>query len=215
MFKKTVSIIVPLLVFTVVLTISAPTKRVLDESLDMKTLQKMASTGQLIHLQYDKSGKLTHRMVATLINAPLDTVWKTVTDFKNYNKFIPGLQPPKVRQISKTEYVVDNTLNVEIYGPIKNTNKYSVGYELKKPILYMYDPSKKKPAQSEMNIWKLVKVDGGKKTLIFYLDEAPDLKDLGSFVYGIVKDKPELSLALQVSPVSIMVQQLKNYVEKK
>lgn len=214
MLKKALPFIVPILIFTVVLTAAAPTSRVLDENLDMKTLQKMASSGQLIHLQYDKSGKLAYRMVATQVNAPIDKVWKVVTDFKNYNKFIPGLQPPKVRQLSKTEFVVDNTLNVEIYGPIKTVNKYSVGYELKKPMVYMYDPSKKKPDQSEMNLWKLVDVDG-KKTLIFYLDEAPDLKDLGTFVYGIVKDKPELSLALQVSPVSIMVQQLKTYAEKK
>jgi hypothetical protein len=59
----------------------------------------------------------------------------------------------------------------------------------------------------------MASVDGGKRTLLFYLDPAPDLSKMGSLVSSVVKEKPELGLALQVSPVSIMVQGIKKYIE--
>ena len=187
---------------------------VLDQKLDLKTIEKMAATGQVIHLEY-KGGVLQYRMVCTLIDAPLDKVWKALTDFENYHKFTPEMMPPKVTKISSTEFRADFTLQIEIYGPLKTTQKYSVQYNLEKPVLYMHDPKGPRPPRNKANFWKLAPAGNGKKTLVFYFDKAPDLKDLGSFVHGIVKDRPELALALQVSPVSIQVQELKKYVEKK
>ena len=190
-------------------------ERVLDEKLDVKTLKTMAEKGQLIHLQYDEQGLLEYRMVCTLVNAPIEKVWHVLTDFENYKQFIPGMATPKVNKVSDNEYIVDFTLNIEIFGPIKSTQKYSIRYNPSQPYLYMSDPAKKRPPKNELDFWQLVKIDGGKRTLVFYLDKAPDLKELGNFVYGIVKEKPELALALQVSPVSIMVQEMKDYAERR
>ena len=192
----------------------AQAKRVLDEKLDLKTLTTLATNGQLIYFE-QHGGNITDRLVVTLINAPLDKVWSVITDFSNYNKFIPTMLPPKVTKKSDKEYNVDFVLDISIYGPIKTTQKYSTAYELSKPYLYMYEVGKPKVTKDKANYWKLVPVAGGKKTLVFYLDKAPDLKSLGTLVYNIASTKPELALALQVSPVSIVVQQLKEYVERK
>jgi hypothetical protein len=193
---------------------AAQAKRVLDENLDLKTLQKMAEMGQVIHLEY-KGNTLVNRMVCVVINAPLDKVWNAITDFKNYHKIITSMLPPVVTKKSDKEYKVDFTVDVKIAGPIKSTNKYSMLYVLEKPMLYMYDPAKPKGLKQNAGYWKLVSIEGGKKTLVFYLDAAPDLNMLGSLVVNFVKEKPELGLALQVSPVSIMMQGFKNYIENK
>lgn len=192
----------------------AAAKSVLDEKLDMGTLQKMASTGQLIHLEY-KGNVLVNRMVCTLVNAPPDKVWAVITDFRNYHRFIPFMQPAKITKISANEYKVDFTLDITIIGPIKTTLKYANEYILEKPYLYQYDPTLPKTAKSEFNYWKIVPVDGGKKTLLFYLEKPPDLAKLGTLVANIVRTKPEIGLGLQVSPISIAVAEVKKYVERK
>ena len=192
----------------------AQAKRVLDEKLDLASLQKMAAMGQLIHLEY-KGNTLVNRMVCVLVNAPPAKVWTVITDFANYHKFVPDMLPPKVTKLSATEYKVDFTLDIKILGPVKTTQKYGMLYSLENPYLYMYDPTKAKGSKANASYWKLVPVNGGKKTMLFYLDEAPDLGKMGSLVVNVVREKPELALALQVSPVSIMVQEIKKYVEGK
>lgn len=192
----------------------AQAKRVLDEKLDMATLQKMAASGQLIHLEY-KGNTLVNRMVCVLVKAPPAKVWAVITDFGNYHKFVPEMLPPKVTKISATEYKVDFTLDIKILGPVKTTQKYSMLYSLENPYLYMYDPAAAKGPKASASYWKVVPVSGGKQTMLFYLDAAPDLGKMGSLVVNVVKEKPELALALQVSPVSIMVQEIKKYAEGK
>jgi hypothetical protein len=192
----------------------AEAKRVLDEKLDMDTLEKMAATGQIIHLEY-RGNTLINRMVCTLVNAPPDKVWGVITGFSKYYKFIPFMLPPAVTKVAPNDFRVDFTLDITIIGPIKTTMKYSIEYVLEKPYLYMYDnPDKPKGPKAEANYWKVVPVEGGKKTLLFYLDKPPDLAKMGLLVANIIRSQPAISVGLQVSPVSIAVAEIKKYSER-
>ena len=208
-------------VFTVIFALvftggpASGAKKVLDKKLDMETLREMAEMGQLIHLEY-KGNTLVHRMVCTLIDAPPDKVWNVISDFSKYPKFIPFMKPPGITKVAPNDLRVDFTLDITIIGPIKTIQKYSTEYVLEKPYLYMYDePDKPKGPKSEANYWKVVPVEGGKKTLLFYLDRPPDLAKMGLLVANIIRAQPVISVGLQVSPISIAVGEIKKYCERK
>ncbi len=191
---------------------SSYAKNVLDEQLDQKTMKIMLQYGQLLELVYNEKGELTHRMCAVLVNAKPDIVWSTITDFSNYDKFVPGMEPPVLKNKKKDEITVDFTLRIKIVMGVSSTQEYSTRYVFKKPILYMYDP---KDVTKEPGFWKMVPVDNGKQTILYYYDPAPDLTKMGALVSGVVKAKPEFALALQVSPISILLNQTKAFAEKK
>jgi hypothetical protein len=184
----------------------------LEQNLDQDTLIKLAEKGQLFNMIYNEKGELTHRLCVIMVDASPDVVWGVITDFKNYDKFIPDMDPPVVRNKKEDEITVDFTLKIKIVGPIATTQKYSTRYVMKKPKLYMYDPE---DSSVEPGFWQLTPIDGGKRTLVYYYDKAPDLMEMGKLVSGLVTTRPEFALALQVSPVSILLNQTKEYAEKK
>jgi hypothetical protein len=203
-----------LFVMVSALSLAADTKvkSVLDENLDLKTIKTLIEHGQLFNMIYNDKGELAYRMCAVLVYAPPDLVWKVITDFKNYDKFVPDMLPPVLRNEKKNEITVDFTLKISIVMGISTTQKYSTRYVLSKPMLYMYDTENK---LREPGFWKLVPVDDDTRTMLFYYDAAPDLSKMGKLVDGVTKAKPEFALALQVSPVSILVNEAKAYIEKK
>lgn len=188
----------------------AAAKNVLEEELDINTLKLMAKHGQLIHLSYDGE-KLSRRMVAMLADAPLDAAWKAISDIRRYHEYVPEMLQPKIISEKDGEITVEHTVQVKVIMGIKATEKYSTRYVFKKPRMYMHDPES--PAR-EPGYWELVPVEDGKKTLILYFDEAPDLMKMGKMVQLVVSAKPELALALQVSPVSILVKSMKSRAEE-
>jgi ribosome-associated toxin RatA of RatAB toxin-antitoxin module len=187
-------------------------KSILDEELDQKTIKMLVEQGQLLDLIYDDKGELVHRMCVVLVNAKPDVVWSAITDFQNYDKFVPGMEPPVIKDKKKNEVTVEFTLKINIIMGVSYTQTYSTRYVFKKPILYMYNPEEPK---KEPNIWKLVPVDNGARTILYYYDTPPDLTKMGSLVAGVSKAKPEIALALQVSPISILLNQTKSYIEQK
>jgi len=186
-------------------------ENILDQDLDIKTIKKMAEHGQLINLIYNDQGELTHRMHAVVINADLDTVWGVITDYKNYDKFVPEMIPPKIRESEDDRTIVDFTLKIRIIMGVSSTQEYSTMYVEEKPVLHMLNPDK---PDEEGGFWKLVPVENGEKTLAFYYDPVPDLSEMGRLVAGVAKSKPEFAIALQVSPVTILMNETKAYIEK-
>ncbi|HOY63274.1 MAG: Polyketide cyclase / dehydrase and lipid transport [bacterium ADurb.Bin236] len=184
----------------------------LEQNLDQDTLIKLAEKGQLFNMIYDEKGELTHRLCIVMVDASPDIVWGVITDFKNYDKFIPDMDPPVIRNKKDNEATVDFVLRIKIVGPIASTQKYSTRYVMKKPKMFMHDPE---DSSVEPGFWQLTPIDGGKRTLVYYYDKAPDLMELGKLVSGLVTTRPEFALALQVSPVSILLNQTKEYAEKK
>ena len=185
-------------------------KKVLDENLDTNTLKLMAQHGQLIHLAYDGED-LTYRTVIMLVDAPLDVVWSVITDIENYGKFIPEMLAPKIVSKKNDEVIAEHTVQVKIILGVSASEKYTTRYVFKKPRVYMNDPKKPK---IEPGYWEVKPVDGGSKTLLLYTDHAPNLAEMGTMVKTVVRVKPELGLALQVSPVSILVKAMKNRSEE-
>ncbi|MEW5946879.1 MAG: SRPBCC family protein [bacterium] len=189
---------------------AAPAKNVLEEELDINTIKLMAKHGQLIHLSYSGE-EISYRMVAMLADAPPDAAWEAVSDVERYHEFVPEMLPVKVLSRGKDELTVEHTVQVKVIAMVKATEKYSTRYVFKKPRLYMHSPDDPK---AEPGYWELVPVDGGKKTLLIYFDKAPDLSKMGSMVKLVIKAKPEFGLALQVSPVSILIKAMKSRAEE-
>ena len=184
-------------------------KKVLDENLDTNTLKLMAQHGQLIHLAYDGED-LTYRTVIMLVDAPLDVVWNVITDIENYGEFIPEMLAPKIISKKNDEVIAEHIVQVKIILGVSASEKYTTRYVFKKPRVYMSDPKKPKV---EPGYWEVKPVDGGSKTLLLYTDPAPNLAEMGTMVKTVVRVKPELGLALQVSPVSILVKAIKTRSE--
>lgn len=210
--RKNVAALMFVTLFTALFSLQTSAKNILDENLDKNTIIRLAEQGQLLNLVYDKHGELTNRMCAVIADAPLDIVWNVITDYADYYKFVPEMESSIIKSSKSNEATVDFTLKIKIIMGVSSTQKYSTRYVKEKPILHMYDPENPK---AEPGFWKLVPINGGKRTLILYYDKAPDLMKMGSLVSGVVSSRPELAIALQLSPISMLLDATREYSEKK
>jgi len=186
-------------------------KNILEENLDKATIRKLLDFGQILTLKYDAAGNISHRVCGVLVNAPSDLVWNVLNDFKNYDEFIIGMEEPSIGKSGKGATIVDFVLKIKVLAGIGTTQKYSQMFVPRKPKLFIYDPEK---PDREPGFWSVAPTDDG-KTILFYYDMAPDLNDMGKLISGVAKSKQEFAIALQVSPVSVLVNSVKAYAEKK
>lgn len=212
MMRRCVIIVFVLVMVAACGATAAKPGTILKEGIDRATITELAQKGQLMNLIYNDEGELTHRMCAVVVNAGPDTVWDVITDYENYDKFIPDMAPPEIRERKAGGVtLVDFTLRIRIVMGVGTTQKYSTKFVPERPFLYRYDPG---DPGAEPGFWELVPLEDGAKTLLFYYDTVPDLSRMGGLVSGLTSARPEFRIALQVSPMSILVSETKKYAEK-
>ena len=175
---------------------------------DIKPLKDFIEKGQLLLLEEEK-GKIKYRRCAMMVNTTIDKAWNVLSDFKRYPNFIPGVEKITIIDEFEDEATVKFVVGVKFMG-IGGTVKYTLKYIFEKPKLEFTDPDTKE----RIGYWEIIPIDD-KKIILFYYDEAPDVKTIHPIVRFSIQKIPLIEIAFYVAPVSILVKAMKNHMEKK
>ena len=204
MIKKTSAII--LTMSLVILVANNGFANVLEQELDESTLKILVKEGGLIHLE-EINGEIKYITLAILIDAPLDKVWKVLTDFENYPEFIPGHKDCKIIKKENNEITVESAVEFK-FMVIGSTVRYTTKYILKKPELIIIDTE----INRETGRYKLIPIDQGKRVVLFRTKEV-DRDNFTGVAKFLTNKKPEMEFPLYLSPLRINIKAIKERAE--
>ncbi len=204
MIKKTSAII--LTMSLIILVANSTFANILEQELDESTLKILLNKGELIHLE-EINGEIKYITLAILIDAPLDKVWKVLTDFENYPEFIPGHKDCKIIKKDNNEITVESAVEFK-FMVIGSTVRYTTKYILKKPELIIIDTE----INRETGRYKLIPINQGKRVVLFRTKEV-DRDNFTGVAKFLINKKPEMEFPLYLSPLRINMKAIKDRAE--
>ena len=204
MIKKTSAII--LTMSLIILVANSTFANILEQELDESTLKILLNKGELIHLE-EINGEIKYITLTILIDAPLDKVWKVLTDFENYPEFIPGHKDCKIIKKDNNEITVESAVEFK-FMVIGSTVRYTTKYILKKPELIIIDTE----INRETGRYKLIPINQGKRVVLFRTKEV-DRDNFTGVAKFLINKKPEMEFPLYLSPLRINMKAIKDRAE--
>lgn len=180
------------------------------EGLDLKTLRTVAERGTAVIVDADGKGALKLVTAGIVIDATPQAVYDVATDFAHYPEFMPQVQTSKVVDTKPDHTDVDIGLKFH-FSVISTSVAYTQRVTTSPP-----DKVDFKFVGGELKVgggsWRLVPLDGGKKTLAFY-STISDLRAMGYFTRTLLKEQPSMETAIQVSTASLVAGAVKKRAE--
>ena len=181
-----------------------------DQGLDVQTLEKLVSKGELVITEEDSSGNLQNVTAGIRIDAPLSEVWQIITDYNRYHEFMP--QTKKVRILKQSGEVAEVEYNLKLAVSVVGIGiDYILRHTHQKPDRITFELVKGDLAEVRGG-WELIPTAGGEKTLAFY-SVYTDLKSLGRVASFALKQEPSMELAINVSSAVLIVKAMKERTE--
>lgn len=184
-------------------------REIFDESI-LKTLEK----GNFVIIHKKPSPELPLFVSAgTLINAPVEKVWKVVTDFEKYPEFVPQVENLKTKKIEDDEIAVTYHLAFK-FTVIKIKVQYTVLVKLNHPtdIWWRLKKDEKNDLEEAMGRWEFIPL-GKDKTVGFYTIYS-HLPSMGKLMRFFLKQEPHLEITIPVSTASLIVDAVKKRSEE-
>ena len=185
-------------------------REILPAGASADTLQRLLVRGQVVLMEDKPQADIPWSVAAgILIDAPPDTVFKTVTDFDHYPGVIPmtttaHATPQALPNLYEVSYGIElmfSMLNVQ----------YSVYHYHRPP--YRTDWAHAS-GEFEVNVgfWQLIPADGGRRTMTFYsvysLPRQPE-------VQALYKELPPLELMTNVATAAVITRSIKAEAERR
>ena len=181
-------------------------------SLDETTMKTLVSQGYLIIVRQNPDLSLVNITAGRLVNAPPAVVWKTVTDFENWPKFVEQTKEEKI--LEKTD---ENHLLVSQILAIKIWRLPSIDIDSKQ--VYVLTPPNKVrfwhtegPLTGSYGGWDLVPV--GDQTMIFYTLYS-NLYNLGLGLGGVFKSEPDFMAGINVTTAMLVARCIQEEAERR
>ncbi len=89
---------------------------------DNVLMQKLLDQGPMVHVEFNERGRYQKGLAIVDIEAPPETVWQALTDFRGYPSFMPRVEETKVR-IKGDATFVDFELDTPLVST-EYTNRY-------------------------------------------------------------------------------------------
>lgn len=172
-------------VFVAASLVTAPVARA-DE------LGALLSTGPLVRLETDASGKFKEALAIADVDAPVDTVWRVLTDFGTYAQWMP-----RVKSCAVTKDGADSLLDIKLDTPLvstRYTNRMTVD-DAKKTIKVRQEKGDLKGSRYH---WRVVPL-GERRARIYY---GGVVKNFSSLAEGLEDDQQTITIGINV--VSLM-----------
>lgn len=178
--------------------------------MDEATLLKMVGKDKFAFI--DRTGGGEMAVVAMVVDAPSDTIWKVLTDFENYTKYIRECNSSKIKKQSDKGVTVDFKMTLLKAGPVNLASSYTLSYTFEKGKRLVFT-SVGDNGKSQHGTWELVPVQGGKRTILFH-STISDFKSAGSLAKYMVERSPTLQISVCLANAMIYVEQIKRAAEK-
>lgn len=191
----------------------APGKELSFAELDAATMERLLRSGSLLLVRQNPDGSLKQVLAGGLVNAPLDQVWATLTDFERYPQFMPNtLKMQVLEKRSPAEWITEQTVQV-IISVLKVKLTYQHQQSLEPPNRIRFrQVSGDLPGT--FGGWDLVPAGEGRQTMIFY-SLYSNLMALPWPVGAILKAEPDFMTAVNVTTGLLVVKAVKQEVEKR
>ena len=179
--------------------------------MDESKLLKMVGKDKFAFI--DRSSGSEMAVVAMVVAAPPDMVWKVLTDFENYTKYIRECNSAKVKKQSDKGATVDFKMTLLKAGPVNLASTYTLAYTYQKGKRMAF-ASVGDNGKTLRGAWELIPVQGGKRTVLFH-STISDFKSAGSLAKYMVERSPTLQISVCLANAMVNVEQIKRAAEKK
>lgn len=180
----------------------------MKNSMGAEKLMPLVCSGQISVLTQDARGRITGVVSAALVNISEESAWNILLDYNNYCHFLPGINTSKVVAHKGDEYTVKFAAGVKVMG-VGGAVKYTYRIVVKRPYADVYDVEKR----DESGYWAVLPIGETSRIILVHADVAKDIKDSHVFLRFLVDRLPTAEVGLMVSPVTMLVNRMKQYME--
>jgi ribosome-associated toxin RatA of RatAB toxin-antitoxin module len=181
--------------------------------IDKDTLARLTADATLLLVQEDAQGKLQMTTSGILVDRPPDVVFRTITDYVNYPKFMPSMEECEI--VATHGDVKDVRFAVKFKFAIFSV---TVDYVLRttfksnREITWKLLSSKGNKLRQSIGSWRLVPAGGGKQTAAFY-SLYSDATAAVPGMSAVLKKEPTMETAINVSTCIMVLRAVKNRSE--
>ncbi|MFC1474892.1 SRPBCC family protein [bacterium] len=185
-------------------------QKAMDEfkSIGVNELLPLLERGPVTLLN-ESGGKLHGVMSAELVNATEETAWNVLLDYPSYPRFMHAINISKVLSKKENEFVVRFEAGVKVMG-VGGTVKYVYHLRVKKPYINIYN----KATGNQTGYWAVLPVEGSDHIVLVHSNVSSSIMEMSKILKFVVEKVPSAELGLRISPVVMMVNDMKRQMEK-
>jgi len=180
--------------------------------LDDATMKSLLKQGSMVIVRHREDLSLINVTSAQLLNAPLEVVWATITDFENYPDFMPQTTGEKIiEREGDNRLVVEQEIGVSIWRLPAVEVTYQLAQELTPPnrVRFWHHSG---TLEGTYGGWDLV--PAGDQTMIFYTLYS-NLTALGWGLGSVLKSQPDFMTGVNVTTALMVTKAVKEECEKR
>ncbi len=184
------------LVLTALATLAVPAHA--DE------LSSLLNAGPLVRIETDPTGKYKEGLAIAEVDAPVEVVWKVLTDFTGYKGWMPRVTKCDVER-DGADYLLDMKLDTPFVST-KYTNRATVD-DAARTIKIKQEKGDLKGSRYH---WRVVPLADGKKTRIYY---GGVVRNFSSIAEGMEDDQQTITIGINVVTLMATVKAVKQRSE--
>ncbi len=178
------------------------------KAIDRALLLAMVEKGQ-VTLMAEDCRRVTGILGAGLVNTTETNAWDVLLDYEAYSKYLPGIQSSKVLSHEGNTYVIKFVAGVRVMG-VGGVVKYTYRIEFRKPYLDVYDAH----TGAVVGFWAVLPTQKNGGIILMHGDVPKDVGSTNIVLKLLVEKLPTAELALNISPVSMLVNRMKLRMEQ-
>ncbi len=181
-------------------------------NLDLPTVERLLNLGNFLIVRENPDGTFKEVSAGTIIDAPVDVVWATLSDFEHYEDFMPQTEEEHVvERVSENELIVEQTVTV-IVSVLKVHLTYQHRQNLtpRKRIRFEHVSGE---LEGTHGGWDIIEVDE-RRTIAFY-SLFSNLMALPWPVGAILKAEPDFMTAVNVTTAMLVAKAVREECEKR
>ncbi|HUT53157.1 MAG TPA: SRPBCC family protein [bacterium] len=175
------------------LTEKAPVEKILTD--DPETLRLLAERGKVLVLE---PGPTVYATAGIVVDAPVETAYKVITDFQKYQSFIPGVKKVEMRGQGAKGPKVYQEYSVKLFAFNLSVND-ELEYTLEPPNRMTWMIPRENGGEI-MGFWRLIPLENNTKCLMFN-GSTEDIRSMGFIPSTAIKLEPTLEYGLIAAQV--------------
>jgi ribosome-associated toxin RatA of RatAB toxin-antitoxin module len=176
---------------------------------DFESLVPLLEKGELSLVESYRSGRLWQVTVVALVKASPDRVWRVLTDYQNYVKFMPNLDEIEITKRQGAD--VHIAYELEVPGP--NMDYTLIHHHVPKTRIDITLADDEGDIQTGAWRWELIPHQNGGQTILVY-SLYTDVRESSWVLRQIMKSQPSLEHGLNVATGLVTVRAIKKRAEK-
>ena len=176
---------------------------------DFKPLVPLLEKGELSLVESYRSGRLRQVTVVSLVKAPPERVWRVLTDYQNYVKFMPNLDEIEITKRRGADVFI--AYELEVPGP--NMDYTLIHHHVPKTRIDITLADDEGDIQTGAWRWELIPHKNGAQTILVY-SLYTDVRESSWVLRQIMKSQPSLEHGLNVATGLVTVRAIKKRAEK-